>query len=267
MIKKQYILLSLLTFLVLKTEAQDGYFGKKTTISVHGSLRGMLIYNNWFKGFDYSNGTFNGKKQTPAVATGFGGSLSHYFSKRAGIGIDFNMGFNLVKTPTDFWTYYYDQYGYYNGSEVAIESMRMKSIYIVPKFEWSSRGNLPIGFSNSIGIGYVGLFIADDSYKISTKQYEDYTGQMVIQSSTLNGSNIAPIHGIVFEYGFKMRFPVTSFLTFDLGSNLRIHAPSIKQLTGNSNSMIIEDQIHRSMRRSRGSNIMDVRAGLSFILF
>lgn len=269
MVKNQWLLLLLLTCLTFKIQGQGGYFGKKTVISIDGSLRGTLIYNSLLNDFGYNNGNFNGKKSNHFIATGFCTSISHYFSKRAGIGLDFNMGFNYIKTPNELWVYgyYSDQFGTFLDAVTTVEKMRMKTIYIIPKFEWSSNGNLPIGLTNSIGIGYAGSSIVDDNY-VQSARYTSYDmGETAVSKSTVKGSSIAPIHGLVFEYGIKIRFPIASFLTFNLGSNLRFHLPGVRYLVTGGANQTMEDQIRRSMRNSRGANIMDIRAGLSFILF
>jgi hypothetical protein len=143
----------------------------------------------------------------------------------------------------------------------------MKTIYIIPKFEWSSNGNLPVGFSQSIGIGYAGSSIVDKSYK-KTETHITYTDSPATTNmSTVKGSSFAPIHGMVVEYGFKIRFPITSFMTFNLGSNLRIHLPGFRYMISGNDTSTLNGQIERSMRNSRGSNLMDIRAGLSLILF
>lgn len=269
MIRTQWLFLLLLTCLTFKAQAQ-GYYGKKTVISIDGSLRGTLIYNSLLADYGYNDGTFQGSKSTHFIAAGFGASASHYFSKRVGIGLDFHMAFNYIKTPNEFWHYgsYYDPNspgGNVSGALITLEQMRMRSIYIIPKFEWSSRGNLPIGFSHSIGIGYVRTSVVDDDYNQSIG-YVSSTGGTTIVKSTFKGRDVAPVHGIVMEYGVKIRFPVTSFMTLNVGSNLRFHIPSPERVfTGSDPSL--EGHIQRSMRTSRTANIMDVRAGISFILF
>ena len=263
-----YLSLFLLACFSFSAAAQGGFFGKKTVISIDGSLRGTLIYNRVLPDFDYNNGNFGGKTSSHFIATGFSASLSHYFSKRIGVGIDVNMTFNYIKTPNAFWGSYYDyNLGTYTSAEVTVEKMRMKTIYIIPKFEWSSNGNLPVGVSHSIGVGYAGSSVVDRVYQKSEKS-TDYYDQGTASKSTIKGSSIKPIHGMVVEYGVKIRFPITSFMTLNLGSNLRIHLPGPGYIiSGGADTSTLDGQIQRSMRNSRGANLMDIRAGLAFVLF
>lgn len=265
---KYYLSLFLLLFFTFSAVAQGGFFGKKTVISIDGSLRGTLIYNAFLPNFNYNDQSLNGKSSSHFIGVGVSASLSHYFSKRIGVGIDVNMMSNYIKTPTQLWTSYYDyNLGYNNSAEVTVEKMRMHTIYVIPKVEWSSNGNLPVGISHSIGVGYAGSFIVDKAYR-KLEEYADYTEQGTIHKSTIQGRRIPPVHGVVVEYGVKIRFPITSFMTFNLGSNLRIHLPGIRYIiSGGADTTTLDGQIARSMRHSRGSNLMDIRAGLAFILF
>lgn len=267
--RKKYLLFILSIIVCHTSIAQNGYFGKKTVISVDGILKGNVIYNMLLTDFDYSDGTMNGKRSSRPVGGGMNVSVSHYFRNTIGIGIDFNLVANYIKTPNEFMDYYYDaNYGGYYGHIVALQELKMRTYYIVPKVEWNSNGNLPVGFSHSIGFGYAGSFIVDDNYKMTLYPMNygsNYPSVGV--SSSKRGSDFRPVHGFVVEYGAKIRFPITSFMAFNLGSTLKLHVPFPHEISEIGSSPSLEGNVRRSMRVSRGSYLMDIRAGLSFILF
>lgn len=272
---KQFIIYSLCCLFSFSASSQGGYFGKKTVVSIDGSLRAALIYQSMLSSYRYNTGTLTGESSNPIIAGGFTASISHYFTKNVGIGIDFSMTFNQLKMPYAKSISYlpYDNQGYYidYNSTATIEKMKMRTYYIIPKFEWASRGNLPIGISHSIGIGYSNSILTNDDYRILVRNVYDSNGNIVpsVEYKISNNTQRA-LHGVVLEYGVKLRLPVTSFMAVNVASNLRFHMPHLQNLTmggGNNQYIDWEEDIRRSMRTSRGSNIMDIRAGLSFILF
>lgn len=245
--------------------AQNGFFGKKTVISIDGVLKGNVLYNMLLPKYDYMTGTSHTQTKNRLIGGGFNASISHYFTYSSGIGIDFNMAFNYVRTPMiSNNSYIWDTiYGGYFPTSNTVEAMRMRTFYVMPKYEWKSNGNLPVGLVHSIGFGYAGSFIVDDAYKVYNTSAAGGSS-----SQSIRGSSIAPVHGLVVEYGVKLRIPITSFLSFDVGSHLRLHVPFPNQLSevdGLSHSLV--NEVRTSMRRSRGTYLVDIRAGLSFILF
>lgn len=272
---RQFIIYSFCFLFVFSASSQGGYFGKKTVVSIDGSLRAALIYQSLLSDYRYNTGTMTGESSNPVIAGGFTASISHYFTKNVGVGIDFSMTFNQLKMPYAKSISYlpYDNQSYYidYNSTATIEKMKMRTFYIIPKFEWASRGNLPIGISHSIGIGYANSVLTNDEYRILVRNVYDNNGNLIpsleYKEST---ANQVALHGVVLEYGVKLRFPVTSFMAVNVASNLRFHLPNLQTLTigGNNNPYIDwEQDVRRSMRTSRASNIMDIRAGLSFMLF
>ncbi|MBC9812654.1 hypothetical protein H9Y05_09240 [Crocinitomicaceae bacterium CZZ-1] len=271
---KQFISYSFCLLFSFSASSQGGYFGKKTVVSVDGSLRATLIYQSMLSNYRYNTGTLTGESSNPVIAGGFTASLSHYFTKNVGIGIDFSMTFNQLKMPYAKQLSYLPDYnqGYYidYNSTATIEKMNMRTYYIIPKFEWASRGNLPIGICHSIGIGYANSVLTNDNYRILVRNLYDNNGNLIPSMEYKESTSTQrTLHGVVLEYGVKLRLPVTSFMAVNVASNLRFHMPHLQNLTmgGDSEYIDWEEDVRRSMRTSRGSNIMDIRAGLSFILF
>lgn len=247
--------------------AQNGFFGKKTVISIDGILKGNIIYNTFQKNNGYMSGKFDGKERNRLIGGGFNASITHYFSNRIGLGIDFNMVYSNIKTPKYLYTYeetYDPVSGYYivNHTKTELQEMRMKTMYIMPKFEWKSGGNLPVGIINHIGIGYAGSHIVEGNYSLYKQT------NLNVSSSTITGAQFIPVHGLAVEYGVKLRVPITSFMAVNLGSAFRVHLPLVIGFSSFSyDDTSLDDQVLRSMRGSRASYLMDIRAGLSFILF
>lgn len=244
-----------------------GYFGKKTVISIDGSLRGALFYKWLSDGDQYSRG---GEKVNRFFSGGFSASMSHYFTNSVGLGIDYSMTFNHLRMPFNKMSYNYP-IGYYDMGEgrMTIESLKMSTYYIIPKFEWASNGNLPIGICMSLGLGYSHSKILDDKVTIHySGYYSNDTGLKTDFTQTESTASYRPLHGVVLEYGVKLRVPVTRFMTFNVGSNLRFHMPHFSEISLGTNVYSdVENGVRNSMRLSRGLNLVDVRAGLSFILF
>lgn len=270
---KQFIIYSFCLLFSFSAVSQGGYFGKKTVVSVDGSIRATLIYQSLLSSFKYNTGSLNGETSNPGIAGGFTASVSHYFTKNVGVGIDFSMTFNQLKMPFEKNFNSFSPYIADYNSTATVEKMNMRTYYIIPKIEWASRGNLPIGICHSIGVGYANSVLTDDEYRVRLTNVYDNSGEFyssVEHTGPLNYySYNKPLHGVVLEYGLKLRFPVTSFMAINVGSSLRLHMPHLRNwYTGGNISYInFGEDIRRSMRMSRGSNIMDIRAGLSFILF
>lgn len=265
-----YLLITIYTLIFCSgVTAQGGFFGKKTVVSVDGTLRGTLLYNSALTGYSFNSGkVVGGMADDHFIAGGFSASVSHYTSKRFGFGFEFAYTANYIQTPDVFESYSYDEYGYLVTSLSTVEQMRMKTLYFIPRIEWAGfGGNLPIGIIHSFGIGFARSSIITGSYAQAIQTIDGYGSNYTFQHSVYEGDNVPAVNGIVAEYGVKLRFPLTTFMALNVGTTLKAHLPTLKDVRNWEYEDTLEDRINKSMRTSRFMYFMDIRAGLSFLLF
>lgn len=261
----RYYYTIILLFICFNSNSQyQGYFGKRTTISIDGILKGNVFYNWKNDGNIYNTGKqMYEEKGSHLISGGFNVSLAHYFTNRFGLALDVSLYRNTIKTPFSSTTY--------NSDLFAVEKMKMNTIHIIPKIEFSSLGNLPIGFTHAFGIGYSKSTLVERNYNKIT--IIDNSGQSTLPPgtylSTFRPTNFRELHGLVLEYGVKLKLPITSFMAFNIGTNVRLNIPFpdriFEVLEGGTYGF--EGETTRSMTRTRARNILDVRAGLTFMLF
>lgn len=263
-----FLLVLVNQFFGLAQSPQSGFFGKKNVISIDGVARGMLLYNMTTANYGYNKGTsFNNPGSKSFFAGGFSTSFTHYFNRKYGLGVEFNMMYNKVKTPNHF-SYYINENSGVAEYLTSVETINMRTMYILPKLEWSNmNGNLPIGFINSVGIGYFRSIVPDKNYK-QVVQQQLYSPTFVppVENKTFKGSSVDTVSGIVVQYGIKLRIPITKYLALNFGSNFRLHllSPVGYQLRDRET---LEEQIRSSMKINTMTYFMDVNGGISFILF
>ncbi len=266
----------ILLFICFSSNSQyQGYFGKRTTISIDGILKGNVFYNWGGEENIYNTGEKVGEeKGSHLISGGFNTSLAHYFSNRIGIAIDISFFKNTIKTPIQSYNEYYNpSQGYYYDELFTVEKMKMNTLHIIPKIEFASSGNLPIGIIHSFGIGYSKSTLVDQGYKkISTiENLGSYPPSITPGTyySTYRPTNLKDLHGLVLEYGVKLKLPITSFMAFNIGTNVRLNIPFPDRIFDilDGGGYGFEGEIAKSMTRTRARNILDVRAGLTFMLF
>lgn len=285
---RKYILLLFTVFLSGFTFSQKGYFGKRAVLSIEGSVRPTIIYQTLFMKGPYGNSTATfDKEKTHYFAAGFNASFSYYFKPNRGVGINFAMTSNQIKTPYKKEILAGSRIGDYKvpkdvngGATMTMQGLNISTFYIIPKFEFSTGDALPIGLVQSIGLGYNQSRIVQDYAKVFIKGFNPPEGsdKLYMHTTTYDLTHFDVVRGAVIQYGIQVRIPITRFMTFDIGTTLRFQLPNIPFLINYGDIIdeyggdqltndLLNNMLKKSVLYSRGINFWDVRAGISFILF
>ncbi len=212
------IFLVVLTLISFHSFGQTGLYGKRSMIEIQG-IGSMPIAYNFFNSFEpmYKRQGNNLVVGRNLIDYGVRANLMRAFSNQFGMGIEFGLERQSMLAPNSVRLQYNDGFGSgTNFYQIRHEKIRLNTITIMPKLEFSGRSNLlPIGLSHQIGFGYTSVSISDRDYLfIITNQGNDSITSP-IENGLINYNYTYT--GFTFMYQINMRTPITDQLVLTYG--------------------------------------------------
>jgi len=212
----KYILI-LLTLVAFNGFGQStGLYGQKTILEVqgHGS---WPAFNNWSNSQTYYRSKGSGLIEGRNVFDGgVRAGVTRAFSNMVGLGIEYGLEYQSLAAQEFIELAYSDGTSGIGTFPIRHEAVSLNTMTIMPKFEFSSRGNLlPIGLSHQLGVGYSITRIMDKEY--------DYNVTYGIPDSLVNAPSVPSVNteeryrGVTIMYQINMRTPITEQLIISYG--------------------------------------------------
>ncbi len=260
----KYFLLLIVLLPFVGFSQNTGLYGKKTILEVQ-AMGSMPLVSNWFNG----NGTYYKAKGTSLVDSrnlldyGVRVNLARAFSNQVGMGIEFGLERQVLSAPEYVDLVYDNSFGpgSYNYP-LRHEKLRLQTMTIMPKLEFSSRGNLlPIGLSHQIGVGYTRASIVERDY-------------LFFVENNFNDSIITPIEnglvdyekfytGFTVMYQINMRTPVTEQIVVTYG--LRYNMNFVRNQKPTTGSAPGELYLINDVRRRRNQSFVQLNIGVGYV--
>lgn len=261
--------------------SQDyGYFGKKNTFSVNGTGSIPLFYLFRTKGRpNYMKDGKSLKNKNDKFDSGFNFSYSHAFSGKFAFGFEYDILMGNVKAPIYGSYVEYDPDGYSNSYAFNLKHEQLSIIthVFMPKIEYNFTGSeLLFGINNQFGIGYTSTSVSEKVYlsMIDLGEYVDPNdSSIIVNSETINYSEVQSLSGITFMYAFNIRTPISKHfminygirytlnLTFRNGSNTNYNS---NQSTG-TYYLLDSSKLVVDINSKRISSIMALNIGINYI--
>lgn len=245
MIKSGLLLIGLLFSSVL-VHAQGGYMNQKNYFDI--SLMGNVPLTSG--SFNQTEFKPSGDKMTETKDWLDYGFNFHYYramSKRFSMGIFFGAKEYQLSLP-DYYTSNYatQEGGSSDTTYLRFESMKYRNFYFGPTFEFASgKGTSGVGFTYNFSVGASVSVLKNGNYAYSLNEFSN-SGDDDRWTNTdyyRLGFDWENIYGVFLQTGFKMRYPLSDFLSFYTGFNYTVvvnYRP--KSFTGNANSDIFNNE-------------------------
>ena len=224
------IIFILLTSIVFSQNT--GLYGKRTFIDVNASghyrlIHTLLMQENMYQN---ENGTLTQKKDR--FDHGFQLAIGRAVKKNTAISLEFGMSFSSIQGPAEvpFSYQYIDSWSgtlqQQNGLIYTThEAIKTRTISIMPKIEFNSKSNLPVGLNHQIGIGYTRSSIVAKEYlnRINYTQTNNYNYNSFFTDAQYDAlvddyTNLEETYsGFAIMYAFNIRTPVSKSLMINYG--------------------------------------------------
>jgi hypothetical protein len=259
--KKFLILLALISF---SSYGQTGLYGKKSIVEIQGVGAIPLFYNL----FNGSSPMYR-KSGTTLVD---GSNLLDYgarvnvmraFSNQFGLGLEFGIERQSLSAPQTVSLDYVN--GFSSGTStysIQHEKLRMNTVSIMPKLEFSSRSNLlPIGLSHQVGVGFTRVSISDRDYLFELSSTGNDSIVSDLESGLVNYEQV--FTGFTVMYQINMRTPITEnvVITYGIRYNanfVRRENPSISPAPPG------QIDLFNSVRNRRNPSYLQLNIGIGY---
>lgn len=220
----------LILFLLLSScsfSQNTGLYGRKSVVEFQ-ALGSVPLLANWldFRDFYRVDGD-NLRTGRNFLDYGVRFGVMHGFTNQFGLGVEFCIERQGMASP-DFATIQYESNGIFITDYVNVEHefLRLNTISIMPKLEFSSRENLlPIGLSHQLGFGYARTTVDERDYIFNADLPAGSVPTTNLEESLIN-YNIR-YTGYIVMYQANMRTPITERLMINYG--LRYTANFVRQ--------------------------------------
>lgn len=238
-----------------------GLYGKKTIVEVQVAGSYPLFNNddNTYK----ADGT-NLVDSRILFDYGFRGNVMHAFNNQIGLGIELGIDRQLLTAPESVLLESTDFFGMLTSTfSIQHERLRMQTLTIMPKFEFSSMDNLlPMGLSHELGIGYTRSSILERDYQFNLTTFPNDTILSPIENGVVDYNTFQT--GFTVMYQINMRTPITE--SFMISYGLRYQANFVRQQRPFATTQIgffdLRDEIRT--RRNRSLLMLHIGAAMAF---
>lgn len=251
-----------------------GYFGKRNTLSVSGFGSIPIIY--WYRGREYDNYKTQGKsliQENDYFDGGLNLSLSHCFSGKFALGLEYNLIFANSSAPStgDYSTTVgsYETNYYFSMKH---EQLSLRTNVIMPKIEYTLSGSqLPFGINNQVGIGYTTTKVVEKDYLFKINQDSYAPDTVLIGKNMINYDALKSIKGMTIMYAFNVRTPISKHIMINYGIryNLNLSFSSIKNALFYDNTQdkyyTRTSEIENIVARKRSSSIVSFNIGVNYV--
>ncbi len=259
-----------ITFIILivafagKAQRPNGYFGRKYFVSSEVNLYTPLMYNMITKGANYPKYSKDFKKANDLL--NYGVKLNFGYVVRGNLSYSFETGFEL----SDMYAYENNPLPGYEGYNVRIPKMALRTLYFVPKFEIANkRGLLPMGFSHQIGAGISSTKLVNRNYDVQARMG---SGKYVslnpsyVKDHLYDFDNGRGYKFLNLMYGFNLRNAIGKRLMLSYGFRYTFKIYLNNYITIDDSFIFNQSEVEKTIKHQQSRSILSFNCGFTYVL-
>lgn len=218
-----------------------GLYGKRTFVEFNTNSHYRLFNTILKQEYMYQNETGSTLTQKKdRFDFGFNIAVGRAGKKGVAVSLELGMGFSSVAGPEylEYTTIDSWGWGYTENIRMNHEALKTRTITIMPKIEFNSSSNLPVGLNHQIGVGFTQTSIVDKDYiRYQRNTSSNLTEAEFEKLAKENFDYTEKYKGVTLLYAFNIRTPVSKSLminyglryTLNVGGGLREYPKTIRR--------------------------------------
>lgn len=267
---KSVALFSILFLSTWMVQAQTvGFYGKTKFVDINTTGYIPMLYwiGNGDKNIVADGNTLRYQKDK----FNYGFIVNAGFAKKRNLAFSLELGYFIgnfsapqyvTYTTTDQWGYTYEDY-----VDIQHEMLKIQTLSIMPKIEFSQYGGLlPVGLNHQIGLGYTMTHIADKQYTFRIlNNVNDLTTEQKANLSKDLFDYDQSFGGFTFLYAFNIRTPITKTFMINYGIRYTLNLRNYFQVSPlATNKYFDNEEAHQFIGRALGRNFITFNIGLTY---